>query len=230
MLNGGKIFIDPTDIRDYPTEVKHIDRKTISADKKDSERAEEEEKVKEDEAKPEEKAQPDSKSENKQDSEEEPVERPKNLKNDPQNKTKLDGLVNKTDHVLLKVSNIIPILTTDVVVDSSKVSVIYRPFPFSERIHSISVRDITDVYIETVPFFATLNIVDTGFVENLVKITWLAKSDAEKARRIITGLMQANKENIDLKLVQDDNLGLKLEEIGKIRDSKTTVSNSASLS
>ncbi len=222
MLNGGKIYIDPTAIRDYPTEPKHIDRKTIKADSPE----EIEPQSAPDEDKKEVKT--DGKNEGKE--EEKTIERPKNLKNDPANKNKLDGLVQKTDNVLLKVSNIVPVLTTDIVIDSSKVSVVYRPFPFSERIHSISVRDITDVYIETVPFFATLNIVDTGFVENLVKITWLVKSDAEKARRIITGLMQANKENIDLKLVQDKELGPKLEEIGKVRDSKTTVSNAASIS
>ncbi len=223
MLSGNKIFIDPTDIRDYPTEPTHIDRKAIKADLEEKAKPEAEKKEGAQETPKE------NKEENEAKPEEKPLERPKNLENDPKNKTKLDGLVDKTDHVFLKVSNIVPILTTDVVIDPSKVSVVYRPFPFSERIHSISVKDITDVYIETVPLFATLNIVDTGFVENLVKITWLAKKDAEKARRIISGLMQANKEAIDLKLVQDKALGKKLEEIGKVRDSKTTVSNSASI-
>jgi hypothetical protein len=147
------------------------------------------------------------------------------IKAEIDNKEKLEELLEKTERVILKISNVIPIFTSDVVIDTAKVSVIYRPFLFSERIHSIPVEDVTDVYIETAPFFATLNIVDVGFVENLVQVKWLWKKDAERARRVIAGIMQAKKEEIDLKRIEDKDIASKLEEIGKVREAQTTVTN-----
>lgn len=146
-------------------------------------------------------------------------------KEEAKNQQKLDELLEKTTKVIYKAKNIIPILTDELVIDTVKVSVIHRLFFFSERIHSVSIRDITDVYIETVPFFATINIVDKDFIENKVRIAWISKKNAERARRIITGLMQASKEQIDLKIIEDDKLAEKLEEIGKIRETVTSVSN-----
>jgi hypothetical protein len=142
-----------------------------------------------------------------------------------QNTKKLNDLIHKSENVLLKVRNIIPIFTDEIVIETSKITVIKRPFFFSEKIHSISVKDITDVYIETAPFFANINIIDANFSETSIRISWFLKKNAEKARRIITGLMESAKEGIDLKHLSDHKLGEKLEEVGKVRETKTSVSS-----
>lgn len=136
---------------------------------------------------------------------------------------RLRELSDTSDSVLCNVRSVIPILCDEVVVDTTKVTFIHRPFFFSERIHSVSIKNILDVYIDTAPFFATLNLVDAGFVENVVRIKWLWKKDAEKARRIITGLREASKESIDLKKI-GGNMSNELEEIGKVRKINTSVS------
>lgn len=140
------------------------------------------------------------------------------------NTFKFYGLINKSEKVVHKIKNIVPLLPGEVIIDTAKVTFVHRPFFFSERIHAISVKDITDVYVETAPFFGTLNVVDANFAENIVKLNWFRKKDAEKARRIITGLMAVSKEEVDLKNVEEDDLDEKLEEIGKIRETKTSVS------
>lgn len=142
-----------------------------------------------------------------------------------QNTKKLNDLLHKSENILLNIRNIIPIFKDEIIIDTNKITVIKRPFFFSEKIHSISVKDITDVYIETVPFFANINIVDANFSETIINVRWFWKNNAEKARRIITGLMEVSKEQIDLKHLKDEDLYEKLEEIGRIRETKTTVSN-----
>lgn len=140
------------------------------------------------------------------------------------NTFKFYGLMNKSEKVIHKIKNIVPFLHGEVIIDTAKVTFIHRPFFFSERIHAISVKDITDVYVETAPFFATLNVVDANFAENIVTLNWFWKKDAEKARRIITGLMATSKEQVDLKNVEEDDLDEKLEKIGNLNGTRTSVS------
>lgn len=140
------------------------------------------------------------------------------------NTFKFFGLLNKSEKLVYKIKNIIPIFRSEVLIDTAKITFIFRPFFFSERIHSISIKDISDVYVETIPFFATINVVDTNFTETLIRQKWFWKRDAERARRIITGLMAAAREGVDLKNIEDDALTEKLEEIGKLRSTSTSVS------
>ena len=146
------------------------------------------------------------------------------VKEHRQNTFKFFGLLNKSEKMVARFKNIVPFFRGEVVIDTAKITFIHRPFFFSERIHSISVKDISDVYVDTAPFFGTLNVVDVNFTENLVSLNWFWKRDAEKARRIITGLMAASKEQVDLKNIEDDALDEKLEEIGKLRGVSTSVS------
>lgn len=146
------------------------------------------------------------------------------VKSEAQNREKLNTLVENTETVLLRIGNIIPILKSEIVIDTSKVTVIHRPFFFSESINTIPIKNLTAIYIETSPFFATINMRDVNFAHNNFRVRWMLKGKAEKARRIMTGLMQATKEGIDLKSLRDDGVAEKLEEIGKIRETTTSAS------
>ena len=74
---------------------------------------------------------------------------------------------------------------------------------------------MADVVIQTSILFASLNIVDKSFTQNTVTVEYLNRADAEKARRIIQGLVVASKEGIDLLKLDLTNLKMKLEEIGQ---------------
>lgn len=141
----------------------------------------------------------------------------------PSPQEKFEELVDTTTNVLYRLSNIIPFLNSEIVIDASKITIIQRPFFFSERIQTIAIKDLVDVYIDTVPFLATMNLKDGNFVNKALQIKWIWKGDAEKARRIITGLMQAMKQEVYLKMIHDDDFLNKVEEIGRIRNTVTSV-------
>lgn len=132
---------------------------------------------------------------------------------------KLTDMASKADNVLLKVSTTWPFtfFVHDVIIDPYKVNVIFREFYKSERIHSILIKDITDVFIETSIFFATIKIVDLGFVENTVDIPYLKKDDAMQVRKIIQGLVIAQKQSIDLSNMPTAHIKEKTEELGKVK-------------
>jgi hypothetical protein len=138
---------------------------------------------------------------------------------------KLNSLIGKSSKVLARMRNIIPIFTDEIVIDTHKVTVINRPFFFSEHIQAVSIKNINDVFIKTVPLIASNSIMDVGLPKShIIHIKWFWKKDAEKARRIITGLMEVAKENVDLKNLDEENLVNKLEDLGRVRGAHTTVS------
>lgn len=114
----------------------------------------------------------------------------------------------------IKTARILDFFPSEVSIERTKVNVSLRDYFFARRLHTIDIKDIEDVFIQTTPFYATLQIVDKGFVENSVQIQFLRKHDAKKARRIIQGLMSAKKEGIDILSLPQEGLLEKLETLG----------------
>jgi hypothetical protein len=132
-------------------------------------------------------------------------------------KKRMDNLIEGSDVVLLKLKSTFPfeLFPDEMTVDIHKVSLISREFFWSERVHSVMIEDISDVFIETSPFFATLNVVDKNFVETLVKISYLKKDEAARARRILQGLIIAKQQTMDVTHINPGELIPRLEELGK---------------
>jgi hypothetical protein len=132
-------------------------------------------------------------------------------------KRRMDNLIEGSDVVLLKLKSIFPfqLFPDEFTVDIHKVNLITREFFWSERVHSVMIEDISDVFIETSPFFATLNVVDKNFVETLVKISFLKKDEAARARRILQGLIIAKQQTMDVTHINPAELIPRLEELGK---------------
>ncbi len=129
---------------------------------------------------------------------------------------KLNDLVENSQKPLIKIRTIIPLnpFPDEVVVDINKVNIIYRYFFFSSHIHSVYIKDVSDVVVETGLLFSTLKIVDVGFTENSVDIGYLSTKDAVRARKIIQGLVIAQKNGIDLAKYQLSDLSEQLEILG----------------
>lgn len=133
---------------------------------------------------------------------------------------KLDSLIEKIQSPLLKLYtsgylflNLAPDILT---IDPLKVSVRYRSILKDEQVRSVFVKDIADVFVESIPFAAALRIVDSNDKENPILVKPFKKMDAEKAKSIIIGLIAANKENIDLSSIEvNENTAKKFEELGK---------------
>lgn len=133
------------------------------------------------------------------------------------NTSKFNNLVQKNSSrtlYKLKSAKILDFFPSEIVIETTKVNVSLRDYFFMRRLHTVSIEDISDVFVETTPWYATLKIVDKDFIENSVEVQFLRKNDAKKARRIIQGLVTAFKEGINIATLPDESLLEKLEALG----------------
>lgn len=127
------------------------------------------------------------------------------VKEDQKAKLKLEGLVNASTKTIFRTKTIFPdfIFPTEVIIDITKVTLIDHIFFFSKITHSVFIADITDVLVHNGIIWSTLEIVDAGFTENSIKINRLPRSDAQKARSIIQGLVITKKQDVDISKLSD---------------------------
>jgi hypothetical protein len=140
------------------------------------------------------------------------------VKNEDSSKEKFEQLVQKSETPLYSISTIFPFqfFPKHIIVDLNKVSIINNLFFFSKRRHSIFIEDVTDVYTDTNLLFASLSVIDRGFIENEIKTSYLHKSEAVKMRRIIQGLLVAHRQKVDLSNLEGTpQLVAKLESLGE---------------
>ena len=132
----------------------------------------------------------------------------------------LANLVKRTHRVLLEISTVFPfdLFPDRLTVDENKVNLISSEFFFSGRTHSVLIKEISDVLVDSGFFFAKLQIIDKGFIENSIELRYLWIEDAQKARRIIQGLVVAINEGIDISKIKADDLVKKIEELGEIQE------------
>lgn len=135
---------------------------------------------------------------------------------------KFKETVEHGQRVLFKTSAVFPfdLFPNQITVDINQVNVIIRIFFWAERRHSILIRDISDVLIDTGPFFATIKIIDFGFREDSIDIGFLKRGDAIRLRQIIQGLMVLSRQGIDLSHVSFDYICQEIEELGKATEAE----------
>ncbi len=134
----------------------------------------------------------------------------------------LNKLILRSNRVLIRISSVFPFdfFPDEVTIDENKVNIICRIFFFSEDIHSIMIPMIKDVEIETNLFFAAMKIVPDGYPGKPIVVRFLKKGDAICARRIIQGLMVANREKVNIGNLDSRNLKQKIEDLGRAREAE----------
>lgn len=141
----------------------------------------------------------------------------KNLSDKQQaDKNTLAGLVRKSNRILmsLKTRGLPFDLFPDIInIEEGRVTIITREFFFTSHVHSVDIKDISNIFINTGPFFAQLVIVSKTFVENEMVINYLKKTEAVIARRIIEGLRIFESKQIDTSNYTVDDLVAKLKEL-----------------
>ena len=100
-------------------------------------------------------------------------------------------------------------------VEEGRITIIIRNFFFSSQVHSVDIKDISNVFINTSPFFAQLIIVSRTFKQNEIRIKYLRQKEAIFARRIIEGLRIFKSKDIDTSGYTNQELIVKLEELSK---------------
>src|SRR4030042_1417614 len=124
-------------------------------------------------------------------------------------------LVKKSNRILVSISShrfpIDPFPDT-LNVEEGRITVINRRM-LSSEIHSVDIKDISNVFINKVVFFSQLVIISKTFEENEIKIANLRTKEAVFARRIIEGLRIFVNKKIDTSGYSVKELLAKLQEL-----------------
>ncbi len=96
------------------------------------------------------------------------------VKKKQQDSDKLDDLVQKAQNPLISISSVFPFMLfpTKLSVEPTKINITHKEFIASEGIQSINIKNVSDVIVQTNPFFASIKIIDLGFIANNVQIKW----------------------------------------------------------
>lgn len=138
-------------------------------------------------------------------------------------KYKVEELVRKSNRRIISVSSTFPwnLFPNTIDVEESRVTFNFHQF-MSFQSHSVDIKDISNVFIESGFFFATLQVVSRTFIQNEIKIDFLSKKKAMQVRKIIEGLRIFIQNDIDTSNYRIDELISKLEELQTTDYSKNT--------
>lgn len=131
------------------------------------------------------------------------------------NKKNIAQLVKKSNRILVGISShALPFdfFPTTINVEEGRVTIIRRNF-LSSQVHSIDIKNISNIFINRTVFFSQLVIISKTYEENEIKIRNLHNNDAIFARRIIEGLRTFESKQIDTSGYSIDELIAKLEEL-----------------
>ncbi|OGK62120.1 hypothetical protein A2334_04660 [Candidatus Roizmanbacteria bacterium RIFOXYB2_FULL_38_10] len=125
-------------------------------------------------------------------------------------------LVKKSNRILASISTHrfpFDFFPNTINIEEGRVTVIIRSFFLSSQVHSVDIKDISNIFINMAPFFAQLVIYSKTFEANEVRIRYLWKKQAIYARRIIEGLRIFQEKQIDTSMYSKKELISKLEDL-----------------
>lgn len=101
----------------------------------------------------------------------------------------VSDLVRQSNRQIISISSHFPwdLFPNTIEVEESRVTFKFRQF-LSSQSHSVDVKDISNVFIESSLFFSSLQVVSRTFIQNDIKIGKLNKEKAKKVHGIIEGL------------------------------------------
>lgn len=131
------------------------------------------------------------------------------------NKRNVANLVKRSNRILVSISShAIPfdIFPNILNIEEKRITIIDRHV-LSSEVHSIDIKNISNILINNSILFSELAIISKTFEENEIKMKNLRTRDAIFARRIIEGLRIFENENIDTCDYTKKELIAKLEEL-----------------
>lgn len=165
------------------------------------------------------------KRENKQQSQLSPAEKghdeyvKNQIRKKEETKEIVNQLVKKSNRRILSISSFSffpSFFKNTIEIEESRIIFIFKQ-PFTFQSHSVDISDISNVFIESALFFATIQVVSRTFTENNITIGYLNKRQANQARMIIEGLRTFARAKIDTSVYETEELIKKLEELYTIR-------------
>lgn len=129
-------------------------------------------------------------------------------------KRRLNVMMSKSNRIIISISSLFPwdLFPDTLNIEETRITVIQRQL-FSSQVHSVNIKDISNIFIDMDLFLAAITIVSNTFEENNIKIMKLRKKDAVLARRIIEGLRVFMEKDIDTSSYTIKDLINKLKEL-----------------
>lgn len=125
----------------------------------------------------------------------------------------VDDLIKKSNRNIISITSIFPwsIFPNTIYVEESRVTFYFNQF-LSSQSHSVDIKDISNVFIESSLLFSSLQVVSRTYVQNNIKIGKLDKKKAIRVKEIIEGLRTLRENNINTSNYEIQDLILKIEE------------------
>src|SRR3989344_8165156 len=133
------------------------------------------------------------------------------------NNRAIANLVKKSNRILASISSHafpIDLFPDTINIEEGRITIINRHF-LSSEIHSVDIKDISNIFINTSIIFSQLVIISKTFEENEIKIRNLRISEAVYVRKIIEGLRTFESKKINTSNYSTEDLVAKLEELSK---------------
>jgi hypothetical protein len=110
------------------------------------------------------------------------------------------SVVSKSERILFVTKTVFPFtfFPDKLIIDETKVIVIYGIFFMSQSSFPMLISDLRNVVLTTNIFFSSLSFELAGLEQNPRIISYLPKEDATMAQKLITGLMVLQKEKANL--------------------------------
>jgi hypothetical protein len=133
----------------------------------------------------------------------------------------IQELLQESKTVLLRIRTVFPFdfFPDEIIIDENKLSVISKSFFMTYHIHSILIADITDVSVDTGLLFASLTIIDSSNYRFpiIVTVPLLKKADAFAARKLLQGLISAQRRNISLGDMSAMDVKEEISQVGRMQ-------------
>ena len=127
---------------------------------------------------------------------------------------RLDDMMAKSNRIIISITSVFPwdLFPDSINVEETRVTVIQRQL-FASQVHSVDIKNISNVFIDEDLFLAAITIVSRTFEENKIKIMKLRKKEADLTRRLIEGLRMFIEKDIDTSKYTTEQLVIKLKEL-----------------
>lgn len=115
-----------------------------------------------------------------------------------ENRQAIEDMVNNSNRILIKISSVFPwdFFPTTIALEETRLTITHRQL-FSSQVHSVDIKNISNIFIDNSILFSQLTIVSNTFIENQMIVDRLWKKEAIFIRRMIEGLRMFIEKDID---------------------------------
>ena len=132
------------------------------------------------------------------------------------NRQAVEDMINNSNRVLLRIYSVFPLdfFPSRIIVEDTRLVIIHRQL-FSSQVHSVDLKDVSNVFIDTSIIFAQVRVISNTFAQNQIIVNKLWKKEAILARNVIEGLRKFISNGIDTTSFKTEELVNKLKELNE---------------